>query len=61
MDGIDAVAQIVRNHPEANVIMVSSQGAKERVIEAVKNGAKGYILKPFNKANIKEAIDKLGL
>lgn len=41
------------------VIVVSTEGSESSVITAVKNGAKGYIRKPFDKEKLAELILKI--
>lgn len=41
------------------VIVVSTEGSESSVITAVKNGAKGYIRKPFDKDKLAELIVKV--
>jgi len=55
-DGIEATAEITDADPEANVIMCTSVGQEERMKQAVKAGADGYITKPFQKPSVLEAI-----
>ncbi len=55
-DGIEATNEIKTQHPESNVIMCTSVGQEEKMKEAVKAGADGYITKPFQKPSVIEAI-----
>jgi len=55
-DGIEATDEIKNEHPGANVIMCTSVGQEEKMKEAVKAGADGYITKPFQKPSVMEAI-----
>ena len=55
-DGIEATDEIKNAAPEANVIMCTSVGQEEKMKEAVKAGADGYITKPFQKPSVMEAI-----
>lgn len=48
MDGIEATRAIMTEFRDANIIMVTSHGQEEMVREALKAGAKGYVLKPVN-------------
>lgn len=57
LDGIGAVKQITAKHPDARIIIISAVSLKEHVIEALKNGAKYYILKPFKAQKVIEVID----
>jgi two-component system chemotaxis response regulator CheY len=56
-DGIEATNEITGSDPGANVIMCTSVGQEEKMKNAVKAGADGYITKPFQKPNVLEAID----
>ena len=59
MDGITAVKKIKESHPEANIIMVTSHGQEAMVMNALKAGAKGYILKPISPEKLTQAIGKI--
>ena len=56
-DGIEATGEIKSANPDANVIMCTSVGQEEKMKEAVKAGADGYITKPFQKPSVMEAIE----
>jgi DNA-binding NarL/FixJ family response regulator len=45
MDGMDATRFLLRSCPDARVLMLTSFGGKERVKEALRSGAVGYLLK----------------
>jgi len=55
-DGIEATAQIKKGDPSATVIMCTSVGQEEKMKEAVRAGADGYITKPFQKPSVIQAI-----
>ena len=46
MEGIEAVERIVRQHPEARIVMVSSVGYQENILAALQKGAKHFVQKP---------------
>jgi len=56
-DGIEATDDIKSDNPDANVIMCTSVGQEEKMKEAVRAGADGYITKPFQKPSVIEAIE----
>lgn len=58
MDGIEATRTIVSEFPEAKIVMITSHGQEKMVLDALKAGAKGYVLKPFQDHKIYEAIQK---
>lgn len=58
MDGLQLLTA-VRAKAEWNdvrFIMITTEGSQERVIEAVKLGASGYVRKPFTAEEIKDKI-----
>jgi len=59
MDGITAVEKIKEIDPDANIIMVTSHGQEAMVMNALKAGAKGYILKPVSPEKLRESIGKI--
>ena len=59
IDGIEAVKKIMDFDSDAKVIMCSAMGQQSLVIEAIEAGAKDFIVKPFEKDRIKEAIDNI--
>ncbi|QFF98090.1 response regulator [Psychrobacillus glaciei] len=59
MDGIEALIAIKKNFPDAKIIMCSAMGQKRMVLEAIQAGAKDFLIKPFTKARIEEAVAKL--
>ncbi|MDA7817625.1 response regulator [Sulfurimonas sp.] len=56
MDGIESLKAILTRNKEAKVIMVTSHGEERLVMEAISNGAKGYVLKPVTQQSIEQAI-----
>ncbi|SKA86127.1 two-component system, chemotaxis family, response regulator CheY [Caloramator quimbayensis] len=59
MDGIAAVKQIKAIDPNAKVIMCSAMGQQAMVMEAIKSGAKDFIVKPFQPERVLEALKKV--
>lgn len=56
MDGITAVKELIKIDPAAKIIMVSAMGQQERVFEAIKSGAKDFVVKPFKEETVIECI-----
>lgn len=56
MDGIQAVSEILKVSPKTKVIMVSAMGQQSMVIEAIKQGAKDFVVKPFDKSRVYQSI-----
>ena len=46
LEGIEAAGRIVRLHPDARVVMVSSVGYQENIVAALQNGARHFVQKP---------------
>ncbi|MEH7223712.1 response regulator [Bacillus sp. JJ1566] len=47
VNGIDALIEIIAFDPNATVIMCSSMGQKSIMIDALRNGATEFIVKPY--------------
>lgn len=56
MEGIEAAEQIVRQHPQARVVMVSSVGYQENIVAALQKGAKHFVQKPVKPELLYEVI-----
>lgn len=59
VDGIEGCRRITEKHPNAVVVMCTAMGQKAMVIDAIKAGAKDFIVKPFESAKILEVVQKL--
>lgn len=58
MEGIEALNEIIKFDPNANVIMLSALGQETKVKEAILLGAKGFIVKPFKEESLVKALNK---
>jgi two-component system, chemotaxis family, chemotaxis protein CheY len=56
MEGIEAVERIVREHPEARIIMVSSVGYQDNILAALQKGARHFVQKPVKPEALYEII-----
>lgn len=59
MGGIDAVREIVREDPDARILMCSAMGQQALVVEAIQAGAKDFIVKPFQPSRVLEAVQRV--
>lgn len=58
-DGIQALRAIMKIDPTAKVVMVTSVEQKQIVQDAMKLGARDYIVKPFDKTNVGLVLNKV--
>jgi DNA-binding NarL/FixJ family response regulator len=56
LNGLDTLAQVVKNFPSVKVIVLSAHANEEYVIRALRSGASGYILKDAATAELQLAI-----
>jgi len=56
MEGIEAAEKIVRQHPEARIVMVSSVGYQENIVAALQRGARHFVQKPVKAEVLYEVI-----
>lgn len=60
MDGLDATARIKREAPGVTVIMLTMYSTESHVIQAIRAGASGYLLKDAPRAQVLETIRAAG-
>ena len=58
-DGIQALRAIMKINPTAKVVMVTSVEQKEIVQDAMKLGARDYVVKPFDRSNVPLVLNKV--
>jgi two-component system chemotaxis response regulator CheY len=59
MDGLTALKEIIGFDPRARVVMLTALGQESVVLEAVKSGARDFVVKPFEHDRVMKAITKL--
>ncbi len=59
MNGIEATKLIKEKDPKALIIMVTSHGQEQMVVDAIKSGALGYVIKPVKIEKLEEHINKV--
>lgn len=59
MDGLAALKEIRKLDPAARVAMVTAMGQQAIVMEALKSGAKDFVLKPFQPERVLSALQKI--
>ena len=56
MEGIESAEKIVKQHPDARVVMVSSVGYQENIVAALQRGARHFVQKPVKPEVLYEVI-----
>ena len=56
MEGIEAAERIVRSHPSARIVMVSSVGYQDNIVAALQRGARHFVQKPVKPEVLYEVI-----
>ncbi|MFZ5990016.1 MAG: response regulator [Bacillota bacterium] len=59
LSGIESVKKIINSYPEAKIIMVSALNQRVMIFDALQNGAKHYIVKPFSYEKVIEVVDEV--
>jgi two-component system chemotaxis response regulator CheY len=57
-DGLAALKEIIAMDPQARIVMCSALGQETKVLEAIKAGAKDFVVKPFQPDRVLSAIEK---
>ena len=56
LDGIGAIEKILEVSPNTKIIMCSAIGQHHKVVESIEKGAKDFIVKPFEKTRVLQAV-----
>lgn len=56
MDGFDAAEELLKNFPDARIVVVSSLAYDETETKAMELGAKAFVFKPFTRDMILTAL-----
>lgn len=59
IDGVECVKYLMTMKPEVHILVVSALKDKATAIEAIKNGAEGFLSKPFSDEALTEALHEL--
>ncbi len=59
VNGLEAVRRIIAKDPQAHIIMVSAMGQQAMVVDAVRAGAKDFIVKPFDPERVAAALQRV--
>jgi putative nucleotidyltransferase with HDIG domain len=58
MDGITALQEIKKKHPDTEVILLTAYASLETARDAIRFGAFDYLLKPFDKDDVMLVVEK---
>lgn len=59
MDGVECTALLIELDPDVKILIVSALSDKATAIEALKNGAEGFLYKPFTDEELIYALVEL--
>jgi DNA-binding NtrC family response regulator len=59
ISGLDVLQHVKESDPDVSVVMITAYGSIPTAIEAMKNGAYDYMLKPFDPNELGVLIDKI--
>ena len=59
MDGVECTKLLTELDPEVRILIISALNDKSTALKALKNGACGFLYKPFNDDEFISAIDTL--
>ena len=57
MDGLEVLGRIRESHPMTRVVVVSGASTPDVVSQALKAGASGFVVKPFNAAKVLQTLE----
>lgn len=59
MDGMEALVQIKKYDKDAKIIMVTAAGQKDKMIQAIRDGAAEIILKPYQEEDVERIVERV--
>ena len=59
MDGLEFVKTVRSQKVSIPILMITTNAAKDDIVEALKNGVNNYIVKPFTPETLKEKLDQI--
>jgi DNA-binding NtrC family response regulator len=52
MNGLDLLEKLRQKHPKLNVVMMTAYSTLDKVLEAHRQGAEHYVMKPFSSLSV---------
>ena len=59
MDGLECIRALRKQNSNVHILVVSALADKSTAIQALKEGAQGFLCKPFSETDLTEAMDEL--
>lgn len=59
MSGVSALKEIIKIDPSAKILICSALGQPSMITEAIRAGAKDFVVKPIKESRVIEAIHKI--
>lgn len=59
MDGLECIRALRKLNSRVHILIVSALADKATAIQALKEGAQGFLCKPFSESDLTEAMDEL--
>lgn len=59
LDGIGATRGILSEFPDARIVMITALGQEGVVLDALRAGASGYVMKPISADKLANMIDRI--
>ena len=59
-NGLEVIQEIRKMDAKVPIIMVTTEGEKARVMEAIQAGVSDYLVKPFTAETLREKLEKHG-
>ena len=59
MDGLECIRALRKLNSKVHILVVSALADKATAIRALKEGAQGFLCKPFSESDLTEAMDEL--
>src|SRR3954471_19674448 len=58
-NGVEVTAEVLRQDPSARVLILSASGEQQDVLDAVKAGATGYLVKSASRTELLDAVTRV--
>lgn len=55
--GLDALREILKENAQARIVMCTAMGQERLIADAVRDGAKGVVVKPYTREQVLKAVE----